>query len=139
LCFLEAGVARPSKYTLETVAKIVQAIEQGASFEVAAAYASISYQTFNVWRKQFPEFSESIKGAEAQAEVTWLERIEAAAANGTWQAAAWKLERRYPDRWGRKERLELSTRREAERLAEELGLNADELIRVAEQIATRKS
>jgi hypothetical protein len=33
--------------------------------------------------------------------VGWLAKIEAAANEGAWQAAAWKLERRYPHEYGR--------------------------------------
>jgi len=31
--------------------------------------------------------------------------IAKAAAGGHWQAAAWRLERKFPDRWGRKTKL----------------------------------
>ncbi len=31
----------------------------------------------------------------------WLAKIEKAASDGAWQAAAWKLERRYPHVYGR--------------------------------------
>ena len=129
-------MARPSKYTPETVARIVEALEQGATYEAAAAHAGISYETFNAWRKGFPEFPEAVKKAEAKAELHWLEQIETAAAEGAWQAAAWRLERRYPARWGRRERVDvaMTVRREAERLAAELGLDAAELIAEAERI-----
>lgn len=94
-------MARKSKYTPDTVERIVQAIGQGATYELAAAYGGISYQTFNEWVKAKPEFSEAIKSAEGQAAVKWLAKIEKAASNGAWQAAAWKLERRYPHEYGR--------------------------------------
>ena len=61
--------------------------------------------------------------------------IDNAAIDGTWQAAAWKLERRYPDEWGRRDRLELDVKREAERLAQEHGLDAGQLIHLADRIA----
>jgi transposase len=135
-------MARPSKYTPEAVERIVEALEQGATYEAAAAHAGVHYDTLNEWRKEFPEFSEALKGAEAKAELHWLEQIEAAAADGAWQAAAWRLERRYPARWGRRERVErvdmtTTVRREAERVAAEVGCTADELIAEAERIAAR--
>lgn len=49
----------------------------------------------------FWEFREAIKEAEAEAEISRLVKIESAA-DEHWQAAAWWLERRYPDRYGRK-------------------------------------
>lgn len=91
---------RKSKYTPETVKKITQAIELGATYELAAAYGGISITTFNDWRKAKPAFSAAIKEAEGRASVKWLARIEQAASEH-WQAAAWKLERRYPRDYGR--------------------------------------
>jgi len=93
-------MARPTKYTPETVQKITQAIELGATYELACGYAGIHYDTFNEWQKNKAEFSDAVKAAEGRAAVKWLAKIEAAAAK-SWQAAAWKLERRYPDKYGR--------------------------------------
>ena len=131
-------MARPSKYTPDVVGRIVQALELGATYEHAAAYGGVHYDTFHAWRREFSEFSEAIKAAEARAAVGWLDKIERAASEGNWQAAAWKLERRYPEAWGRREKVELSTRRAAERIAAEQGLDPDELIRQAERIAAGK-
>ena len=36
-----------------------------------------------------------------------LNRIAAAARAGVWQADAWGLERRFPERWGRRDRPEV--------------------------------
>lgn len=102
----------PSKFTPQTVEKLVQAIRLGATYELAAKSAGISYQTFNEWRagRSFPkgttaaqkaEFSDAIEKAEGDAAVQWLAKIEKAANDGAWQAAAWKLERRYPGQYGR--------------------------------------
>ncbi len=46
-------------------------------------------------------FSQAIKRARAKAESEDLEAIQS---DGSWQARAWRLERRQPDRWGRRER-----------------------------------
>lgn len=94
-------MARPTKYTPETAKKITDAIRVGATFHLACAYAGISEETFSQWRKKFPEFSEAVKEAEGGAAVKWLALIDKAAGDGTWQAAAWKLERRYPEQYGR--------------------------------------
>jgi transposase len=99
---------RPSKLTPETQQKIVQAITLGATYELAAAYGGIHYDTFNEWmklgaigKKPYSDFSEAVKEAEGRAAVGWLAKIEMAANDGNWQAAAWKLERRYPHSYGR--------------------------------------
>ena len=44
--------------------------------------------------KRFLEFLERIKEVEGEATNRWLAMVEKAAMSGTWQAAAWKLERR---------------------------------------------
>ena len=38
----------------------------------------------------------------AESEITALRQIEKAAKSGCWQASAWRLERKFPQRWGRK-------------------------------------
>lgn len=94
-------MARPTKYTPDVVDRIVKAVELGATYEHAANYGGIHYDTFNTWREKKPEFSEAIKAAEGKAVIGWLTKIEAAATDGTWQAAAWKAERRYPHDYGK--------------------------------------
>ena len=94
-------MARPSKYTPATAKKITDAIRVGATFRLACDYAGITEDTFSNWRKKYSDFSDAIKEAEGGAAVGWLAKIEKAANDGTWQAAAWKLERRYPESYGR--------------------------------------
>ena len=53
------------------------------------------------------EFLEAVKKAEASAEIRTVALIETAA-NQAWQAAAWWLERKHNDRWGRKEKQEVT-------------------------------
>lgn len=94
-------MARPTKYTPDVVKRITDAIKLGATYELAAAYGGITYDTFNDWNKRKPEFSKAIKDAEGEGATKWLAKIEQAASDGAWQAAAWKLERRYPQQYGR--------------------------------------
>jgi hypothetical protein len=54
----------------------------------------------------FFEFCEAVKKAEAEAEAAAVVQIKTAASNGTWQAAAWFLERKFKDRWARTDKLE---------------------------------
>jgi hypothetical protein len=48
------------------------------------------------------EFHEAIEQAMAEAEYRAVKSIQDAADRGDWRAAAWKLERKHHDRWGRK-------------------------------------
>jgi hypothetical protein len=84
------------------------AIRLGAPYSQACGYAGIAFQTFNEWRKENAAFSDRIQKAEGEAVAGWLEKIEAAATEGAWQAAAWKLERRYPADFGRRDGLEVT-------------------------------
>jgi len=95
------SLGRPSKYNEVAVAAIVSAIKAGATYEHAAAAGGIHYDTFNEWRKAIPDFSEAIKAAEGDAARLLLGKIQAAASEGAWQAAAWILERRWPEQYGR--------------------------------------
>ncbi len=94
-------MARPTKYTPDVVKRITQAIGMGATHRLACLYAGISEDTFANWQKRYSDFSEAIKEAEGKAVVGWLAKIEQAANDGAWQAAAWKTERRYPQEYGR--------------------------------------
>lgn len=123
-----------SKYTPETVDKILNAIAVGAPYVHACGYAGISQDTFERWRAQHTEFAEAIKKAEGKAVVGWLAKIEKAASEGNWQAVAWKLERRYHEHFGRRDkvnqRLEVVKSTEAAREAfqailAETGLSED--------------
>ena len=58
----------------------------------------------NVKREQiFVEFSDTVKKAQAQSEAM-LVGLVGKAAEKNWTAAAWRLERKFPDKWGRTER-----------------------------------
>lgn len=94
-------MGRPTKYTPETVQRILNAVSVGAAYEHACAAGGIEYETFRRWCHTKDGFYAAVKEAEGQAVSKWLARIEQAANNGVWQAAAWKLERLYPRLYGR--------------------------------------
>ena len=83
------------------VRKICDAIALGATPALACKYAGISNSMYNNWRNAYPDFVEQLREAEGRGMMGWLLKIEAAANAGAWQAAAWKLERRYPETYGR--------------------------------------
>ena len=90
--------------------RILDALRVGATYVHACAYGGIAYNTFNEWMKRgeaarsgaFLDFYEDVKKAEGDAVAKWLGVIDKAALDGQWQAAAWKLERRYPETYGRR-------------------------------------
>ena len=141
-------MARPTKFTPDTIKRLTNAISVGSTYVLACKHAGISYEIFNQWRhgKGFPQgttaeqkvqFVDAIEKAEGDAAVGWLAKIEKAASDGNWQAAAWKLERRYPSDYGRtvtQHEGTINIRTLAEQVAAELGLDAAEIIAEAERI-----
>jgi transposase len=105
------------KLTPAVLKLIVDAIGAGNYIETAAAYAGISKNTLYEWLKRgrrakkadiYTEFVEAVEKAMADAEVRDVAQI-AQASSIYWQASAWRLERKYPDRWGRKTAIELDS------------------------------
>lgn len=114
---------RPTKLNFDTHNKIITAIRAGNYIETAAAYAGINKSTLYDWLKRgerekqrvaknprykirksekpYVEFSNAVEKALAEAEIRDV-AIIAKAAEEQWQAAAWRLERKFPDRWGRR-------------------------------------
>lgn len=110
----KAKMGAPTKLTPELQKTIVAYVRAGAYVETAAAAAGIDKTTFYDWLRRgadqkkgiFRDFSHAIEKAVAESEIADIARINKAAADGVWQAAAWRLERKHSDRWGRKDRIE---------------------------------
>lgn len=110
LCVAHAGGnGRKSVLDQELIARIAQMIRAGNYVEVACAAAGVSRQTFYNWLAEgeadkaapiYKEFRDRIDAARAEGEARNVALIAKAAA-ASWQAAAWMLERQYPDRWAR--------------------------------------
>lgn len=78
----------------------------------AAAFAGVPYPTYKLWRQlgeqgkePYASFLSQVKAAELVAEGELLDLIREHSTE-TWQAAAWLLERRYPERYSLKQRLQ---------------------------------
>ena len=121
---------RPSKLTPEIVAKVQEILPVALYIETVAAYLGIDRQTFYNWRARgerehkrlqrnkakprakeelYLQFHDAIEKGLADGEFLNALLIRQAANDGkSWYAAAWLLERRFPDRWGQKQRLEHS-------------------------------
>lgn len=119
-------VGAPLKLTEMVIVELRNALRTGAYVETAVAHVGIHKDTYYRWMRKGREEREHIDNgkrprktyglylrlydavikAQADAEVRDL-AIISKAAEDHWQAAAWKLERRNPDRWGRR-RTEIS-------------------------------
>lgn len=103
---------RPTKFTPETRAKIIEALKGGNYRDTSYAIAGISHETFYDWVRrgeageaEYSEFLEAVKEAESFAEAYHVQNIRKAAEAGTWTAGAWWLERKRHEKWGRKDRV----------------------------------
>ena len=104
---------RPTKLTPEVQTTIVNALAAGVYLETAASAAGVSRDTLNEWLRNGARckagvqkgFSDAVKKALAASELRHAATISLAS-QSQWQAAAWILERRWPQRWGRVERHE---------------------------------
>jgi len=103
-----------TKYSAARHKIIVQAIRDGATRQGAAQKARVHHQAVANWLRQgedeqseYHQFYLDYNEAEAAWEEEMLSTIDDVAKSGrpnTWQAAAWRLERRWPDRYGRFDR-----------------------------------
>ena len=95
--------------------RLSQALSVGAYIEDACVFAGISSRQYRRWRVLAEKGVEpyaskwvEIQKSEAQAIVRNLFNIQNAANSGTWQASAWILERKYPDKFARKDFVQIS-------------------------------
>ena len=100
-----------SKLTPQLQEKIVGFILAGNYMETAAQASGINKGTLYRWLERandptapeiYRDFRDAVENARAAAEARNVLRIQQAADNGTWQAAAWFLERSGWQRWGRR-------------------------------------
>jgi len=88
----KAKNGRPSPYSEETGAKIIEAVRGGLTLERAAEYVGLNPSTVQGWTERRAEFGRLIKKARREHELSLLRSVEAAGEK-SWQARAWCLER----------------------------------------------
>ena len=111
---------RPLRLTDAVAETVCGALKEGAYAEEAAAMAGIGRSTYYMWLSKgrvarsrreedlpvsvtdqgFLDFLDSVERASVAPEMEALRIIHRAAEGGSWRAAAWFLERRYPHKWG---------------------------------------
>ena len=100
---------------MQTRRTILGAIRMGATIKQACGIAGIAVTTFNRWKHRAKEgevlyldFFEEMAMAVDQAIGRKLQVIDQAANAGNWTAAAWWLERNFPELYGQRTRAELT-------------------------------
>lgn len=96
------------KLTYEMVDEAVKLKKLGLYEKDIAAAIGVSPQTFSTWQhepktEEQRELAEAMKRAEADGKKALLAIIQRDARERDWKAAAWMLERRYPEEFARPE------------------------------------
>ena len=113
------------KLTKDFVKEAAKLISGGLTNRDACAVLGVSETAFYRWlqepRKGLEvELWEAIEKAKATRKAFMLQSITSAARNGTWQAAAWYLERQYPAEYARPDRYHDAGMQEAVQAVREL-------------------
>lgn len=107
-------MSRPTSLTPEVTRKLTAALRAGHSRSTACLLAGIGRRTFYDHYKSIRTFRTAIKRAEARPKRRWLACIERAAKDPKhWPAAAWLLERRWPEEFALRVHRALEKEREA--------------------------
>jgi len=133
-------MGRPSDLTPTLRDKFCKLVAEGHWLKTAAAACNLDESTVYHWIKRgrageqpYAEFFDALELANAQVETEALEKIRSASQKPRhWTAAAWLLERRFPERYGHTVRVEAKVRSELRDAMVRLkaGLSAEEFERV---------
>ena len=123
-----------TKRTPELFAAIFANLEIGMPRGDAAQCAGVTRRTVNRWAEADPAFADELDFAESRAKRSALAIVRRGGQG--WQAHAWLLERRWPNEFGQKSRLDISmeTADYAKERAAKLGLTVEELMARAEAL-----
>jgi hypothetical protein len=85
-------------------AKLALFLKRGLDLKDAAKLSGISEFQIGQLRTD-PDFDEFISKCQVQCEHDHLKNIEDAGKSGSWQASSWYLERKFPDKYGKKDTI----------------------------------
>jgi hypothetical protein len=91
---------RPSKYSPETVEKLLAGLADGLSYKSACIAAGIGVSTLADWCEKYPELEVRMEEAREVARLKMLQRIKRASEND-WRAAAEWLKLTFPSDYRR--------------------------------------
>ena len=109
-------MARKRKLTKELIKEAYKLVAAGNYDKDVYPILGIDKSTWYRWLSEGEkaksglkrEFYDTVKKAEKDAIARNVALIQRAAQEGNWQAAAWWLERKYFEDWGRKDKVDLS-------------------------------
>ena len=124
---------RPTKKVGSVINALLKSVESGLPFTLCCQIAGVHYDTFLVWRKEDPAFGQQVDRADAKAAARLLSKIERQARNN-FAAAAWILERRFPELFNRPE-VQLTLSNTTNHNAPTLTISLEEVRQIEEQAA----
>lgn len=106
------------KLTRQHIAEAVRMKKAGVCDKDIAAYIGVRADTFSKWinhpkTENQRQLAQALKKCEADRKASLLTIIYNSAVERTWQAAAWLLERQYPQEFARQERAQVEAKVEA--------------------------
>ena len=118
------GKGRTEKLTQDGIRTAIKYCRAGLPDCQIAAILGVTRETYSRWinhpkTENQRQLAHALKKADAEREANLVSRIMQAS-DDTWQAAAWLLERKYPERYARPTRPEDSTDTAVLKAAKEL-------------------
>ena len=96
------------KYTEIKAHNICNHISNGNTLKAAAVAEGVTERTFHRWKKEKPEFQEMVNQAVAVSEARLVQKITQ---SEDWRAALAILERRFPESWSKREKVDMNVSR----------------------------
>jgi len=96
---------QPTIRTPDRAKRLFAALRQGNSRRAAVAFAGFSHDALEDWMKAEPAFKAAVIKAEHDSERARVATI-VRASRFNWTAAAWLLERRFPEDWAKRDKVE---------------------------------
>jgi hypothetical protein len=104
---VELGARGLPKITEEHLTIVETALSKGFPYAMIADLLGIAKSTLSAFLSARPHITERLKKAESIHITRALEVIDRAAEKGTWQAAAWRIERRAQEHFGQQARVQV--------------------------------
>lgn len=96
--------------------RIIEATRKGLTRAVCAGLAGVSETTLYKYLREDAQFAQEVKTAQRLGEEELVDVIRMHSVK-SWQAAAWLLERRYPERFGQRQKVQHEVKQMSEEQA----------------------
>lgn len=116
---------KPSRLTPEIRGAFLESIRQGLGVKPSAQKLRIAWSTIQAWKARDPEFSAEIQAARAEWEARMVAAVTDYSEKVDGRLALEALGRRYPERWGRQDRVTVRGELKINSSGHPLGLPAD--------------